>query len=98
MFIPASSSLKAKGKNGADIGANVLYRYKDGVLTNEPLWDPKTGAFPCGAKVPGVNDKPGQSCFDVHLRLNVNANGCKLPSGYGGGSAKPGAPTAFTAD
>ena len=28
----------------------------------------------------GLNDIPGQSCFDVHKRLNVNNNGCNLPS------------------
>ena len=33
-----SPVLAGKGKNGEDIGANIWYRYKDGVLTNEPLW------------------------------------------------------------
>ena len=79
VFIPANSPLKGVGKDRADIGANVLYRYADGVLTTTPLWDPATGAFPCGAKVVGVNDVAGASCFDVHQRLNVNANGC-LPA------------------
>jgi len=36
LFVPPA--LKGKGENGADIGAEVLYRYQDGVLTNEPLW------------------------------------------------------------
>jgi len=75
--------MKRAGKNGADIGANVLYRYQDGVLTTQPLWDPVTGQFPCGAIVPGVNDLPGASCVDVHQRLNVNTNGCPFPAGYG---------------
>jgi Right handed beta helix region len=83
VFIPSGSPMKGKGKNGADIGANVLYRYENGVLTNKPLWDPATGKFPCGATVAGVNDRAGSSCFDVHKRLNVNTNGCSLPSGYG---------------
>ncbi len=31
-------ALQGKGQNGADIGANILYEYQDGVLTNQPLW------------------------------------------------------------
>ena len=34
-FIPQSSPLKGRGENGVDIGANILYKYVDGVLTNE---------------------------------------------------------------
>jgi hypothetical protein len=78
VFIPESSPMKGAGKNGEDIGANILYRYEDGILTGQPLWDAGTGAFPCGAIVPRLNDVPGSSCFDVHERLNVNANGCDL--------------------
>jgi hypothetical protein len=37
-FIPDSSPLKGAGQNGADIGANVLYQYQNGNLTNQPLW------------------------------------------------------------
>lgn len=85
VWVPDSSPLKRAGKNGADIGANILYRYQNGVLTNEPLWDRTTGKFPCGALVPGINDVAGSSCIDVHARLNVNANGCPFPAGYGGG-------------
>jgi len=83
VWIPDNSPMKRAGKNGADIGANVLYRYENGVLTTQPLWDPVTGQFPCGAIVPGVNDIAGSSCFDVHQRLNVNTNGCPFPAGYG---------------
>jgi len=83
VFIPTTSPLKGAGKNGADIGANVLYRYVNGVLTNQPLWDPRTGQFPCGAVVAGVNDQAGSSCFDVHKRLHINTNGCFLPPDYG---------------
>jgi len=71
--------MKGAGKDGEDIGASILYRYVDGVLTDEPLWDPETGAFPHGAIVPGINDVPGDSLFDLHQRLNVNTNGCTLP-------------------
>jgi hypothetical protein len=31
-------ALKGMGENGADMGAEVLYRYVDGVLTDDPLW------------------------------------------------------------
>jgi hypothetical protein len=87
VFIPEGSPMKGAGKNGADIGANILYVYENGSLTNKPLWkpaDPNKGMFPCGAIVPGVNDIKGQSCMDVHTRLNVHANGCSLPAGYAG--------------
>ena len=91
LWVPATSPLKRAGKdlNGdgvrEDIGANILYRYQDGVLTNQPLWvtDPATGRYPfCGAVVPGVNDIAGTSCQDVHTRMNVNMNGCSFPAGY----------------
>ena len=74
--------MKGAGAGGADIGANVLYRYQNGTLTNQPLWDPVTGEFPHGAIVAGVNDIAGSSLFDVHKRLNVNTNGCPFPAGY----------------
>jgi len=82
VFIPPGSSMSGRGENGADIGANVLYRWIDGEPTDEPLWDPETGAFPCGAIVAGINDQPGDSCVGVHTLLNVNSNGCSLPASY----------------
>jgi hypothetical protein len=82
VYIPETSPMSGAGAGGANIGATVLYRYQDGNLTHETLWDVTTGAFPCGAIVPGVNDIPGKSCFDVHERLHVNSGGCNLPSGY----------------
>lgn len=36
LFVPPA--LKGQGEGGADIGAEVLYRYVDGVLTTDPLW------------------------------------------------------------
>ncbi|MGH8055862.1 MAG: hypothetical protein ACREOH_01305, partial [Candidatus Entotheonellia bacterium] len=83
VFLPPTSPLKKVGKSGKDIGANVLFRYANGALTTTPLWDPRTGAFPCGAIVSGVNNVNGSSCFDVHQRLNVQTNGCLLPAGVG---------------
>lgn len=80
VYIPADSNMKGAGKNGADIGANILNRYENGILTCQPLWNPATGAFPCGAVVAGINDLAGSSCFDVHERLNVNAN--TMPANY----------------
>ena len=77
--------MKGAGTNGEDIGANILYRYQDGILSDVPLWDPSTGEFPHGALVKGINDVAGQSLFDVHKRLNVNSNGCTFPVGYGKG-------------
>lgn len=83
VFIPPGSNMKGAGKSGSDIGANILYRYENGVLTSNPLWNTVSGAFPYGAIVPGVNDISGCSLFDIHYRLHVNTNGCTLPPGYG---------------
>lgn len=33
-------------RTGEDIGANVIYRYIDGELADEPLGNPVTGEFP----------------------------------------------------
>jgi hypothetical protein len=82
LWVPDGSSMKGAGKDGRDIGARILHRTEAGKQTNVPLWDTTTGAFPCGALVPGVNDVAGSSCNDVHRRLNINTNGCQFPAGY----------------
>jgi parallel beta-helix repeat protein len=84
LWIPDNSPMKGAGVGGADIGANVLYAYEAGVLTNKPLWDSNTGEFLyAGAIVPGVNDVPGRSLFDIQERLNIGAvNGCDFPRDY----------------
>ena len=79
VFVPEGSNMKGAGKDGADIGANVIYRYVGGELTGEPLWNPETGEFPHGALVEGINDVPGESLFDVHTRLNIGGEGLPLP-------------------
>jgi hypothetical protein len=35
-FVPPA--LKGQGSGGADIGANIIYQYVNGVLTSTPLW------------------------------------------------------------
>ena len=82
VYIPDGSPMRGAGISGRDIGANVIYRTVDGRLTDEPLWDPATGAFPCGAVVPGVNDVAtlgDDACSTVHERLNIGTNGCPAP-------------------
>jgi chitodextrinase len=37
-YLMVPSALQGQGEGGADIGAEVLYRYQDGVLTTQPLW------------------------------------------------------------
>jgi hypothetical protein len=95
VFIPATSPLKGAGKGGADIGATVLYRYQNGTLTTQPLWQASTGRFPCGAVVAGVNDVTGASCGGVHQRLNVQANGCTLPPSSAAQAVSASSPTNF---
>ena len=74
--IPEGSALKRAADGARDIGATIVHRYRDGNLTGQSLWDPATGAFPCGAVVAGINDGPTR-CTNVHTRLNVTAHGCR---------------------
>lgn len=84
LWVPTGSVGKGQGTNGSDIGATILYRYVNGVLTTMPLWDTTTGQFPTGAADrDGVNQVAGQSLYDLHVRLNINRNGCSFPPGYG---------------
>jgi hypothetical protein len=96
VWIPDGSSMKRGGVGGADIGANVLYRYQNGVLTNVGLWNKTTGAFPHGALVSGLNNIAGQSLYDVHIRLNINRNGCSFPAAYRNSATALVAPTSAT--
>jgi hypothetical protein len=84
LWIPDNSPMKGAGAGGTDIGANVLYAYENGDLTNKPLWDKNAGQFLyAGAIVPGVNDVQGRSLFDIQERLNIGAaNGCDFPRDY----------------
>lgn len=93
VWIPAASPMKGAGINGKDIGANILYRYENGELTDVPLWDRATGEFPQGALVTGLNDLEGESLFDLHKRLNINRNGCLFPPDYGKNGSDVNAPT-----
>lgn len=79
VYLDAQSPLKDAAGVEGDVGANLLFRYDDGVLSRTPLWDPETGEFPCGAIVPGLNDDPSQSCSGIHERLRVGSADCALP-------------------
>jgi hypothetical protein len=75
----AESLLRGAAEGGSNVGPQLLYRYHQGQLTEQPLWDEETAAFPCGAVVPGVNDDPEQSCSGAHLRLGIGSARCPLP-------------------
>lgn len=77
-WVPSQSPLK-KAKGLSDVGASIVYRYKDGQLSDSVLWDPKTREFPHGEVIPELNGVPGESVIDVQQRLNVGTNGCDLP-------------------
>jgi hypothetical protein len=79
-YLGQSSPLRGAAGVDGDVGANVVFRSVNGLLTTEPLWDPATGAFPCGAIVAGINDDPSQSCSGVHARFRVGSAGCPLPA------------------
>jgi hypothetical protein len=78
----AGTEIISNGFSGNDIGANIVYKYENGTLTDTKLWNQSTGAFPCGATITGVNDDatfPDSACVNVHKRLNVGVNGCPIP-------------------
>jgi Right handed beta helix region len=79
VYVPTASPLRGAGPGGSNIGPSVIDRYEDGELTPAPLWDPKTGAFPCGAVVAGLNDDPATSCTGAHQILHVGAAKCPFP-------------------
>jgi hypothetical protein len=79
VYVPLASPLRAAGPNGSDIGPSVLDRYEDGAITRASLWDRKTGAFPCGAVVAGLNDDPATSCIGAHQVLHVGTPKCPFP-------------------
>ena len=37
-YLMVPQPLQGQGENGADVGAEVLYQYQDGVVTTTPLW------------------------------------------------------------
>jgi hypothetical protein len=82
LWVPDASPLKGAGTNGSDIGANILFAYSGGNLTNAKLWNADGSFVGRGAIVLGLNDVAGSSLFDIQNRLNVNKNGCALPVGY----------------
>lgn len=95
LWVPDETVGKGQGTLGSDIGATILYRYVNGVLTTTQLWDQTTGAFPFGAADrDNVNRVAGKSLFDLHTRMGVKTTGCPFPAGYvtsggGGGPANP---------
>jgi hypothetical protein len=72
IWVSEDSPLKGAGYNKDDIGANIIYRYENGKLTSEPLWNLETGAFPCGAILEGINNDGG--CSSIHERLGITAS------------------------
>jgi hypothetical protein len=83
VWVPTTGPFKAKGENGADVGAEILYAIIDGVKTTLPLWDVLTGKMKYGPNVvSGVNDSStGRVRDTVGSRLNITSAGC-LPTGY----------------
>jgi hypothetical protein len=79
VYVPPTSPLAGAATDGGDVGANVLFRYVDRVLTDVPLWT-REGRFPCFGVAEGVNDDPTTSCAGIHERLSVGTADCPLPA------------------
>lgn len=89
IFIHSSATqLKGTGVGNADIGANILYAYENGVQNfTKPLWNPTTREINTavwqGARITGVNDaNTANSLANIGTRL---LSGCTSgwPVGYG---------------
>jgi hypothetical protein len=83
VFIPEASALKHAGL-GTAVGADIINRYENGVLTATRLWS-VDGSFPCGP-VTSLNSNPATSCAEIHKRLRITPAGaapspssCPLP-------------------
>jgi hypothetical protein len=74
-YVPNASPYKGAGVGGADIGANAMFRYVDGVKTTLPMF--LSGSdyvfYACGAEISGINSDASRSCKGVHQRLNLHA-------------------------
>jgi hypothetical protein len=79
VYLPAQSPLRGMGLGGRSVGANVVARYQNGLLTDARLWDAATRSFPCGMVVAGSNDDPAVNCVGVSERLQVGTPGCAAP-------------------
>ncbi|MEA2701132.1 MAG: hypothetical protein QOI66_5403 [Myxococcales bacterium] len=79
VYLPAQSPLRGMGLGGRSVGANVVGRYQNGLLTDARLWDAATRSFPCGTVVAGINDDPALNCVGVSDRLQVGTPGCAAP-------------------
>ena len=73
--VPNASPINGTGRAGENVGARVVHRYVDGVLTGDVVWNPD-GSFPCGAIVPGINDGATDTCATFN-ELGIGA-GCAL--------------------
>lgn len=88
VLVPDGTPFKGVGYGGADIGANVLYAYEDGILTNNRLWNYNLAGANRGkllhgpAVISGVNDS-GTVRSTVHQRIGFGSGTCAFPSNYG---------------
>ncbi len=69
LFVPESSAVKNAGENAGQMGAEVLYRYENGTLTNQPLWP-----WPMEARVQAETKEVLGECMSV--TWEDAGNGC----------------------
>jgi hypothetical protein len=91
--LPEDSPFKGRGYGGADVGANALFEYVNGLRTTNRMFD----SAPTGADrgkllygpvvIAGVNDSStGNVRSTVHQRLGFGIGMCQFPANYGGGT------------
>lgn len=94
--VPTASPLHGAASDGGDIGADVLYRYQDGVKTTNPRWvttkppscpRSASGIYPYGMRacVRGVNDVAATSLAGVADRLAMTRTQVESTCGAGVG-------------
>jgi len=84
LWVPDGAFAKAKGTSSSDIGATVLYKYQNGKITSNKLWNTDGSATFAGATIAGINDNAsGFGLVNVASRLHIGAaNGCTFPASY----------------
>lgn len=77
VYIPSSSPMREV--DGDRIGAHVVRRHDADQPTDARLWNPLSGAFPCGTVVGNVNAPAPESCRGLHRRFHVATRDCAIP-------------------
>ena len=76
-YLPPGSPMRGRGDDGADIGADLSLRYRDGEQTSVPLFESDDGAVPVRRRGARDQRRPGH---ELHRGSRAARGGsCRLP-------------------